>query len=261
MAKSNSFELYSLRLYKTSNLVIKLKLDLSVNSLEKLSQSFLGAAKMNEPLSQYVSSYEVLEIEAIQNSLKTDEEKKCFWINTYNAFTLYLLSKNNGSYGDRSTFFKSKSFTIAGILFSLDDVEHGILRRSKHKYSLGYFGKLFVPSWERKLRVHKLDYRIHFALNCGAVSCPPIKFYSISEIERELDLATSSFLLAEVNYDEEKNVAAIPALFKWYAADFGGKEGVLRILKQYRVIEDSILPSIDYSTYNWQVSENPFFSP
>ncbi len=230
----------------------------SAQSLEKLSQSFLAAAKMKEPLGQFVSAYEELNVVDVRNFLKSDDEKKCFWINTYNAFTLFLLSTNNGSYGDRSSFFKSKSFTIAGISFSLDDIEHGILRRSKHKYSLGYFGKLFVPSWEKKLRVDKLDYRIHFALNCGAVSCPPIKFYSTAKMDAELDLATSSFLLAEVHFDKEKNVVAIPALFKWYAGDFGGKEGVLNILKKYHVIEDSIIPSIDFKLYNWQISDDPF---
>lgn len=238
----------------------KLKQYTSSESLENLSQSFLKAAKMNESLSEFVNLYAALPFHQLKKSLENDEEKKCFWINTYNAFTLFLLSKNNGSYGDRSTFFKRKDFTIASILFSLDDIEHGILRRSKHKYSLGYFGKLFVPSWERKLRVEKLDYRIHFALNCGAVSCPPIKFYTIAKIETELDLATSSFLIAEVHYDKEKNAIAIPALFKWYAADFAGKEGVLNILKKYKVLDDSIQPAIEYKPYNWQVSENPFQS-
>ena len=40
------------------------------------------------------------------------------------------------------------------------------------------------------MAVDVIDFRIHFALNCGAKSCPPIAFYSYDKINDQLDLAT-----------------------------------------------------------------------
>ena len=77
---------------------------------------------------------------------------------------------------------------------SLDDIEHGILRRSKIKWSEGYFNKLFPSKFEKENRVNKVDYRIHFALNCGARSCPPIAFYDPEKLDKQLDVATMIYL-------------------------------------------------------------------
>ena len=95
---------------------------------------------------------------------------------------------------------RKKLFTITSTLFSLDDVEHGILRRYRYKYSLGFITDLFPSKIIKKLAVSKIDYRIHFALNCGAKSCPPIAFYTSLNIEEELNLATQSFLESETDF-------------------------------------------------------------
>jgi hypothetical protein len=226
--------------------------------LEALSNTFLEAAKLDRDLAPYVSAYELIEFEQLQNDLCTDEEKKSFWINSYNAFTLVLIKRNNGSYGNRTSFFRDKHFTIAATPFSLDDIEHGILRRGKYKYSLGFFNKIWSPLWEKKLWVDKLDFRIHFALNCGATSCPPIKFYSSDKIDIQLDLASISYLKKEVNFDEANNIIYLPAIFKWFAADFGNTSDVLSILKKYKLISTEADPEISFKNYDWDVSENPF---
>ena len=36
----------------------------------------------------------------------------------------------------------------------------------------------------------EVEPRIHFALNCGAKSCPPIKTFTASDVDNELKLAT-----------------------------------------------------------------------
>lgn len=38
-----------------------------------------------------------------------------------------------------------------------------------------------------------MDCRIHFALVCGAKSCPPIKVYTPATLHEGLDSATSAF--------------------------------------------------------------------
>merc|ERR1719184_519606 len=50
-----------------------------------------------------------------------------------------------------------------------------------------------------KVSLTKLDPRLHFALNCGARSCPPIRIYTEERINSQLEMATESFLSQEVN--------------------------------------------------------------
>ena len=69
------------------------------------------------------------------------------------------------------------------------------------------------------------DPRIHFALNCGAKSCPPIAVYSTESAERlekQLEMATLSFISSPTNVkvNVEKETLELSQLFKWYASDF-----------------------------------------
>lgn len=41
--------------------------------------------------------------------------------------------------------------------------------------------------------VQPMDKRIHFALVCGAKSCPPIRVYTPDELEEGLDAAAAAF--------------------------------------------------------------------
>lgn len=49
--------------------------------------------------------------------------------------------------------------------------------------------KVFVTTVERRYRLAECDPRVHFALSCGARSCPPIRAYQPRRIDEELDLA------------------------------------------------------------------------
>lgn len=103
------------------------------------------------------------------------------------SFFQYVIKK-------RPVIFKDKSIHFADAHFSLDEVEHGILRKYRWKYSFGYLPQ-FLPAMRiKQLAVEAIDFRIHFALNCGAKSCPPIAFYRYDKINDQLDLATQSFL-------------------------------------------------------------------
>lgn len=67
---------------------------------------------------------------------------------------------------------------MGSLLFSLDDIEHGILRCNTPPP--GASDSPFDASDERKpLSLTRLDPRLHFALNCGARSCPPIKVWPL----------------------------------------------------------------------------------
>lgn len=225
----------------------------SSNTTVKLSQEFIYAAKTGDGASAFTGQLKTLDYETLKNSLKTDNEKKAFWINLYNGYTQVLLKENPGQYKNRSSFFSSKKIQIAGKNFSLDAIEHGILRRSKIKWSLGHLTKLFPGKTEKELRVANVDYRIHFALNCGAKSCPPIAYYAPEKLEAQLDLATKNYLTSEAGYKKEEKKIYLPAIMGWFRADFGGKKGMRTILKQYGILPPEAKPKIHFKKYNWDL--------
>ena len=197
-------------------------------NINSISEKLLLVVKMQDSTEVLLAELRNLQLAQIQKELKTDDLKNAFWINIYNSF-FQILRKVNRIEGTK--IFTLKLIHIANLKWSLDDIEHGILRRYRHKYSLGYFPQLFASDLIKELAVSKVDYRIHFALNCGAKSCPPIAFYSSSKIEQQLEMATLSFLETETDFYEAKKEVHISRLFLWFLADFGGKKGIRNILK------------------------------
>ncbi len=214
----------------------KSEVEASKNKLVQLSQEFIYAAKTDEETAGFITQLQQLSMDDLQTAIKTDDDKKAFWINLYNAFTQVALKNNPEQYKKRGKFFGSKQIEIARKPFSLDDIEHGILRRSKIKWSLGHLNKLFPGKTEKALRVNRLDYRLHFALNCGAKSCPPIAFYKPENINQQLDLATKAYLRGEAAYDEATNTVTLPTLMSWFRRDFGGKKKMIELLQQLSII-------------------------
>ncbi|GAC1429717.1 MAG: hypothetical protein NVSMB7_06240 [Chitinophagaceae bacterium] len=221
--------------------------------LIEISQALLLAAKTREPADSLVSVLHNLPVSELKKQLVTDVEKKAFWINVYNSFTQIFLSKNPDQYKRRSRFFGRRQIIIAGQNLSLDDIEHGILRHSKVKWSLGYFNKLFPSAFEKENRVDILDYRIHFSLNCGAKSCPPIAFYKPEQLDKQLDMATKVYLKGESEYKEEENRVCVPALMGWFRRDFGGKTGMKALLTAFSIIPPGKDPSIKFKKYDWNL--------
>jgi hypothetical protein len=80
-----------------------------------------------------------------------------------------------------------------------------------------------------------MDPRIHFALVCGARSCPPIAFYEADQIDFQLDLAAAGFINGpRVKIEPEEMSLSLSMIFKWYRADFGeGRDGVIDTLLRF----------------------------
>lgn len=216
--------------------------------LNTRSEQLLLAVKKQQDTTALQEELAIVLLPELKTSLANDDQKKAFWLNVYNAFyqILRLEKKMN-----KPDIYRKRSFTIAGELFSLDDVEHGILRKFRYKYSLGYLANPFTSKLIKDLAVDELDYRIHFSLNCGAKSCPPIAFYKVKNINGQLDLATQSFLEGDTDFDEENKVVHTTALFQWFAGDFGGKKGVRKIYQQ-QLDKDISDYSIKYKEYSWE---------
>ena len=123
---------------------------------------------------------------------------------------------------ERGRYFSGESgaaYDVGGLVFCLDDIEHGVLRANAPTVG----GKtLFLPDDLRLPCVlPELDPRLHFALNCGARSCPPIKIYTTARLEEGLNLATRAFLEADLAPNVNANELVCTKLLDWYGPDFG----------------------------------------
>lgn len=215
--------------------------------MQKLSEQLLLAVKMQQPTADLVNELSRCSPSQLNSVFVSDVTKKAFWINIYNAFFLVLKREKKLQ---KPAIFREKQISIAGILFSLDEIEHGILRKYRWKWSLGYLPNPFASKVIRRLAVQKIDPRIHFALNCGAKSCPPIAFYKSENLEQQLDLASHSFLESETDLFPEKKEVHTSRLFLWFKADFGGQEGSLRFLEKYLNL-DLTGWKLVYKPYDW----------
>jgi len=194
-----------------------------------------------------VAELAALPFALLVEELQSDSQKLAFWINCYNAYYQILRTETDAR---KPGIFRDELISVAGIRWSLDDLEHGILRRFRYKYSLGYLPNLFVKRRIKQLAVEVLDWRIHFALNCGAKSCPPIAFYTPAELHTQLDLATLSFLHGHTEVVEETRQIRITSLFKWFLGDFGGPAGVRRILEERLDLHTEGYELV-YEAYSW----------
>ena len=182
-----------------------------------------------------------------------------FWLNIYNAFIQIDLLENPESFENKSKFYTEKRIAISSEqMLSFDDIEHGILRRSQFKYGLGYITKWFPSGFEREFRMQIRDPRIHFALNCGALSCPPIKFYTLKNLDNQLNTASQSYLEQETNYYKESNTLYITKLMFWFRGDFGGRKGILKFMKNHQIIPSDLNPKIRYKSYDWSLLTKNF---
>lgn len=218
----------------------------------RISQALLENIKNEKDYSTEIKRLEKSNLKDLTDQLKTDKQKLTFWINIYNAFIQISLKENPEQYTDknRSDFFKAERVNIAGEKLSFDDIEHGIIRSSTSKMSMGYVKKIFRPEWERKLRVEEIDWRIHFALNCGAKSCPPVAIYEVENLDRQLDLMTKSYLKEQTNYITASKTAETVVLFSWFRGDFGGLDEVKIILTNYNITPE-IPENLEFKTYDW----------
>ena len=198
--------------------------------------------------------------EAALEPVRTDRSTAlAFWLNLYNAGTQLLLQRSPERYESPLRlvrFFGVDVLTVGGHRLSLDDIEHGVLRGRRSKYGLGYLPRL-PRRFERRYAV-ACDPRIHFALNCGAASCPAIRAYEPDRVDVQLELGTEGYLETSVAYDADAGVARVPRLFLWYRGDFGGSRGIKSFLRAYGAIPDDASPRLSYRSWDWSVAAGKF---
>ncbi|XP_029695463.1 uncharacterized protein isoform X2 [Takifugu rubripes] len=155
------------------------------------------------------------------------EEKLAFFINIYNALVIhgYLRLGAPTNMWQRYRFFNYVSYLIGGEVFTLQDIENGVLRGNSK--GMAQLRRPFSKT-DPRLQVALSDAEplIHFALNCGAKGCPPIKTYTPQDIDSQLRTAAEAFLENDdaCVVDSGKKEVRLSQIFKWYKADFGGTD-------------------------------------
>jgi len=181
------------------------------------------------------------------------DARMALWINAYNAFTLELILRE---YPDiesikdipRGRRWKGELWTVGGERYSLDQIEHEILR------PMG-------------------DARIHFAVNCASLSCPDLReeAYVGPRLDEQLDDAGRRFLADTskgLRYGDEKgffgtdHVVRLSKIFDWFEEDFETNGSVIDFVLRFapddaaayvRRHRDDL--DIEYLDYDWSLND------
>lgn len=139
----------------------------------------------------------------------SEAEQIAFLSNAYNAFTLQSIIDRDplvDSIRDIRGVWNRRKFNLAGEEKTLDNIEHDILRKDFN------------------------EPRIHVALVCAAISCPPLRQepYLPEQLDAQLDDQTARFAdsIHGFSIDRAKNRVLLSSIFKWYGKDFIKTYGV-----------------------------------
>lgn len=187
-------------------------------------------------LEEYVAT-----LAAAQPSGLPRYSRLAFWINAYNALTLDLVLDHYPvkSIKDIRSPWKRKLITVEGREFSLDEIENDIIRKT----------------WKEP--------RIHFALNCAARSCPPLRAeaYESLELDRQLEEQTAAFLADErFNFVDDGGRLHLSKILDWYREDFeaGGIDLVDWVRPHVPALADAEggkSSKVKFEGYDWALNE------
>jgi hypothetical protein len=174
-------------------------------------------------LAAYLGSLESLDFKRLRIPAQTS-----FWINVFNAGVLRDSPELEFAAGPRDVqaFFEQPRLKVGGHAFSLDEVQHGLLRGNVAKH-----GRLRAPMARDDPRLAFMpiafDERMHFALYSAARSSPALRAFDGGNLDKQLEQATAEHLQRTARVEEGGAVVVVPKVFDWYAKDFGGERGAL----------------------------------
>ncbi|MEO6197765.1 MAG: DUF547 domain-containing protein [Dehalococcoidia bacterium] len=197
--------------------------------------------------------------------LASREERLAFWINLYNALVIdaVITFRTDRSVREDNGFFRRAAYVIGNRRYSADDIEHGILRGNrKHPLPVIPFPQFTADDPRLVYSLNPIDPRIHFALNCASLSCPPVAVYEATTIDQQLDLAASSFINGgSVAFAPGQGKVLLSKIFRWYERDFGRRRAVLDFILRYldngelrTALAGRTTPPIAYQPYDWSLN-------
>lgn len=215
-------------------------LDKHVNDKGEVDFSGLRDDKSSSGIKALESYVQTIAVTPL-NAAPTADTRLAHMVNAYNALSMYnvIASGIPASHAGLSkvTFFILRKFEIGGVPMSLFTFENDVIR------------KLDEP-------------RIHFALNCSAVSCPvlPRKPFGAATLNDELDCETRAFFARPENLrvDDQKRIIYFNEILKFYTEDFTPRHAASLIAYAQRYTKQR-LPidySVAFSAYDWTVANS-----
>ncbi|KAL6748715.1 glutaredoxin-like protein [Haematococcus lacustris] len=234
------------------------------------------ALKADPRFAEYVDA--TAELQRVDLAPLSREELMVLFINLYNAAIIHatvVLGAPTSALQRAAFFTRDTAYCIGGHTYSADDMENGVLRGNRaaasnpwvvlglHRFSRGHL-KASDPRAAKV--VQPMDPRIHFALVCGAKSCPPIKLYTPGNLEEALGAAGEAFCASEVEVDPAAARCQLSMIFKWYSVDFGDNERqrlafIARFLQGKArsdleaLLAGSRLIKVTYKPYDWALND------
>jgi uncharacterized membrane protein YdjX (TVP38/TMEM64 family) len=211
-----------------------------------------------EGLDRYLATLAATDGAALSGASR--DAQLAFWLNAYNACMLrlvvdhYPIRKNEGffdrlknTFADRpdnsvwqiADVFTGEHCTIAGEPRSQDEIEHEIIR------PMG-------------------DPRIHFAVNCAARGCPPLRAeaYTSDALDAQLDDNVRRFMRDPGHFelDREAGRMKLNRVLEWFGDDFGGGDGLRVFFSGYLEddLRDFVLDTstkIEFLDYDWVLND------
>ena len=213
--------------------------------LSDVLQASVHDGQVNYPAIQrdYRFAAYLAQLDRVNPSLGSRDDRLAFWINTYNACAIQGILDGHSPkpYLGWYRFFKTHTYRIGGNPLNLSDVEHEILRKQFR------------------------EPRIHFAIVCASSSCPKLqsRAYEGRELDQQLDEAARAFINdpSRNRFDKQKRIAYLSRIFDWFEEDFASSAGsVMQFVAQYvHEIELSHdlaagLYRIVYLEYDWSLN-------
>jgi len=181
------------------------------------------------------------ELQAVDYLSLGTAERTCFCIELYNMMIqhAYIQLGVVSDIADprRERFFGNVGYVVQGQKITLRELEHGVLRANAPRPGRHWPdddprharadapdpSPCFAEGDPRLAFVVPCDGRVHFALNCGALSCPPVMSYTPEALDDELRIAAIAFCEQETNVrvDVESRTLWLSSIFLDYAEDFG----------------------------------------
>ncbi len=192
-------------------------------------------------------------------------ERLAFWVNAYNAIVLrdaavaYASDAAFRVDDDDFAFFKRREHTVGGVIYSLNEIENGVIRGDRsHDDLSGLNDDEWAPFQARHDELwggEPVDPRVHFVLNCASRSCPGLstRAYATDTLEQSLEQNTRAFIL-----DDSRGAGpdGISELFFFYFADFDVAGGIDGFIGRYRSLD-----TVEFDVtlfYDWSLNrESP----
>jgi len=178
------------------------------------------------------------------------DELMALLINAYNAYTVKTVLGAVTAEGEYRIFsireiprvFDGPKHSVGGFGLTLDNIEHNLLR----------------PLFR--------DPRVHFAVNCASISCPPLlpEAFSGARLDQQLEEATRLALVSPDYLRVEEDRLRVTKILDWYGEDFvnpgwrGAEKDLVSYLRRYASDEvrrflgsRTSAPQIEFMDYDW----------